>query len=243
MMMDSDGDDGDGDGELASLLPLASEIASEEMTESPEERGPTETTMRSKTTLIAVPWRETPISKRAAVHHLNHEAGTRKLSTDRGIRVAQSKQEGRTNSDDPRFDINSDPWLVGIGTDVALLTEKNIWIGRVLRMRKRLRRGWVEYKRPVDINAMREEKQHEELEAIHITCYYYKRRQGGSQRGESRFDLKVPDWAEYTLASIISPVCMTFHEVGGYYVMDPKTAEVLRTQKRSMSDQGFNFNY
>ena len=57
--------------------------------------------------------------------------GRQKISSDRGLRVQQSRQVA-FGPQDTEFNIREDDWNVGIGNDVACLYKNSACIGRVL---------------------------------------------------------------------------------------------------------------
>ena len=148
-------------------------------------------------------------------------------------RVARVR-EARKPKQEPEeaFRISEDSWDVGIGTDIALWTEKNMWLCRVLRMRIKKGKRWVEYTKPVCIHEDRTA-----LEGLYVTCYFYKRVHGG-KRKEERYRLDHADWDEYPIASVSCRVALTYTEGAtrglSYYALAPETQEILRAQKKGL---------
>ena len=170
-------------------------------------------------------------SKRAVIAMFNEEKP--KLSADRGLRVKQARP-GHGRAEVEPFDISSDDWLMGVGTDVAVNHEKNIFIGRVIKMRKKGKsRGHVEYGRPVVLHRDRGQPQQRGLQ---IQCSWYKRKVGGGGK-EDRYVInkRADDWEWMDIDTVTCPVSLTYNESGKYYVMDPQTAKVLRAQKSGAS--------
>jgi hypothetical protein len=148
------------------------------------------------------------------------------LSADRGLRVAQGRNDN--NQAPPAFDAANDEWMMGIGTDIAVFYDKdNVWMGQIIRMRKRIGSGrrHTEYKNPVVID-----KDRTPLGDLQVQLFWYQRVSGGGAK-EKRFKLKLGDFNEIHVETVICPITMTYTKSEDYYVLDPGTDRAIEAQK------------
>lgn len=153
--------------------------------------------------------------------------GVEKLSTDRGVRVEQAGNAGRSD-----FKIATSKWTVQLGQDVAVKCEDtdgtmHAQIGRICRMRRKYtthkgtktRVKWVNYHFPVDLCVAKKEKHN----MFFDLCYYsFKQIAVKTRRNRGRKSRKKPqkktvyeygrdlDPTEVQIETIICPVAMVY---------------------------------
>jgi hypothetical protein len=161
------------------------------------------------------------------------------VSTDRGARVRQSSREQQ-----PVFNPATSRWVMGIGTDIAIRYEvgNNICMARVISMRKRFKRSWVRYNRPVVLQEDRGT-----LGDLYVTCHYYKRvqgpavgsgRQGRRSRGNAPkvFSFNVSNCDENHVTMVVCPVKLDYDETTRLYTLDKECNTVISAALRGQTE-------
>ena len=145
--------------------------------------------------------------------------GRKGLSADRGKRQAQASAipmaAGSTLED---FDIAVHEWVVERYNDVAILFDNNVTVGKIVRIRKKMKRGWVEYKRPIVLHRVRKH-----LGDLYFTCAWYTRLQGRNEI----FSFAKAGTSEVHVLSIVCPVSLQFIS-NNRYLLPPAQATIMK---------------
>jgi hypothetical protein len=128
--------------------------------------------------------------------------GRKGLSADRGVRQNQASTvpmaAGATLED---FDVAIHEWKIERYNDVSILFDNNVAVGKIVRIRKKMSRGWVEYKRPIVLH-----KDRKHLGDLYLTCSWYTRQQGNREI----FSFTKASTCEVHVLSIVCPVSLRF---------------------------------
>lgn len=127
-------------------------------------------------------------------------SGTEQVSGDRMNRAAQASSRACLDGGvaPSVFDINSDPWIAELGSEIAAVFEDAVWIGSILMIRRRYANGgWAEYTRPVDL----EHAKKNGWELL-FTCCWYK------QVADGLYTFGVLDPEPVSLAMVACPVAL-----------------------------------
>ena len=152
-----------------------------------------------------------------------------KLSADRCVRV----QQGREEASPAPFNAAMDDWNMGIGSDIAIHFEEgnNIFVGRVVQMRKRYTNGrYVKYKRSVILHEDREK-----LGDLFVSCMFYTRVRSALSNTERVFKLKdnnttAMNYKEYHVTTVVCPLNLTYHVATESYLLDATGDDIINTQ-------------
>lgn len=165
------------------------------------------------------------VHKRTVCKWIND--GRAKLSADRGLRVQQARQAGLGHGDDgPVFNIREDDWSVGLHSDVAVMFGDNGCVGKIIRMRQKHGKRWVNYTRPVIIHNDRTP-----LGELYFTCHWYTRSRRGL-RNDMNFVFNQSSADEVHVSSLVCPVNMTYDNATRMYTMDIEHARIVRRSLR-----------
>ena len=197
------GDDTDDDVPLAQLYNLAEnivEIAERDVDDEPEVEEP----KRRITTQIFVPELGMKVHKATVIAYMQEN---KKLSADRIQRYREIKAEYKTGH---TLDLRTDQWIIEIGSNVAVLFEKNtVYAGRIRRIRVKrkpnkgaARPRWVDYVKPVNLTAYKEKKA-TERPVMNIICSYYQ-----VNRNSTVFTYNDEDPTVLTPDMLIGPINM-----------------------------------
>ena len=150
-------------------------------------------------------------------------------TTDRCVRV----QQGREEASPAPFNAAMDDWNMGIGSDIAIHFEEgnNIFVGRVVQMRKRYTNGrYVKYKRSVILHEDREK-----LGDLFVSCMFYTRVRSALSNTERVFKLKdnnttAMNYKEYHVTTVVCPLNLTYHVATESYLLDATGDDIINTQ-------------
>ena len=108
------------------------------------------------------------------------------------------------------FDIQTDAWVVELGSDIAVVFDEDVQIGSIFMIRRRYANGgYNQYTRPVDLHAARAAGWD-----LGFVCCWYERQTDGTYRYGSL------DTDSYELKHVACPVTLQ-HDEGGVYRMPP----------------------
>ena len=180
----------------------------------------------------------TPGGRRHKMAALQQLAGSgTTVSADRGMRARAAHAASRET-----FDVATNDWVLGIGTDVAVQFEagNNTCLGKIIAMRKRTKkegdpdRRWVKYRKPVVMNGSSGERK--DLGDLYVTCRFYKRTRAAIPKGKKRttqyYKFNVADSTEYHVTMIICPLKMDYDPASDLYALDDKCQEVIAAAHR-----------
>ena len=161
--------------------------------------------------------------------------GVANVSADRTVRVRSAGDDagadGAADEDGAAIHhLHEDEWLVGIGDDVAckFASERGgaptADIGRILRMRKKGKRGaYLDYSRPVNIAGDRKS-----LGNLYFVCCWYKKTRGRDRR---TYTYNAVRMQQVHVTTIICPINLTHEPATNTYKAD---AEEMRVLTRSI---------
>ena len=149
----------------------------------------------------------------------------KKLSNDRGIRVRDNNAKDKV---DAASDWNN-KWCIGLYDDVGIRFENDngdyeCYFGRIIRIRRKRNRGWIDYVKPVDIGSDRTN-----LPELTIICYYYRQKPKKRKRHTSTsvvpsrcleytYDLADPQIVH--IECVICPVTFTHNTDTNTFTLD-----------------------
>jgi hypothetical protein len=144
-------------------------------------------------------------------------SGTENVSNDRGTRAAQANHGGVLGmSNRPGFDIAESEWNIELGHDVAVMFD-DAFIGRVIRIRRKCAKSWVEYVYPVDIQQAKADG----LDLFFTICWY------AVTGTEGEYTYGVHEPKEVALDSIICPVALTLDSDRAVYTLPADQRHIL----------------
>jgi hypothetical protein len=124
------------------------------------------------------------------------------------------------------FDINTDPWVVQLGSDFVCCFEKDVWVGNIFRIRRKYDKGgYQDYSLPVDL--------HEAVDKgwkLEFTAVWYNEQEDGT------YIFGITDTEPVSLEYVACPVALT-EENGRFRISDDQAvlveeARVLLTTRR-----------
>ena len=138
--------------------------------------------------------------------------GRKGLSADRGVRV----QQGRAVPE--QFSTHKHKWEVERYNDVACLFDDIVQVGKIVRIRKKMSRGWVEYNRPIVL-----QRERTNLGNLYFTCAWYTREEGEAEI----FSFDKTSTCEVHVLSIVCPVSLQF-TANNKYLLPHNQATILK---------------
>ena len=137
--------------------------------------------------------------------------GRAKISADRFTRIMNAQKFATSNGQANDFNISEDAWVVGLHNDVAIQYNNMAQVARIVRMRKKVGKTWVNYRKPFVLHTDRTP-----LGNLHVQFYCYKRVRGGPGK---LFKFNTPTLDERHVTEIICPVTMTLAPATGLYTL------------------------
>ena len=212
---DSDGgDDGDAGDGIGNEECVAAAVALE-VVEGMERGGATRA-------YIEVPGRG-PVHKRTICAEAS--SGTEHVSGDRMNRAAQAASRECVNGglSPSVFDINTDPWVVQLGSDFVCCFEEDVWVGNIFRIRRKYDRGgYQDYILPVDL--------HEAVDKgwnLEFTAVWY------TEQPDGTYVYGTTDTEPVGLEFVACPVSLT--EEGGAFRISDEQAVLVQEAREALT--------
>jgi predicted SprT family Zn-dependent metalloprotease len=230
---EDDQDDSDDDDEPLSVMAQRLAENMEEAMEGDEELPPDEMCPEATATFsqtIRIPdLNNVEVHKSTAMSYL---VNPKKISSDRLVRY---KESNKTMAVEHVNLSNADPWVVRLGSNVAVLYESSdsrrkiqVHAGRITRIRvKKNGRGWQEYTRDINLTEMRENVK-KNNDKVAIQCFWYRHKSGNTRR----FTFDCVDSQVVGPEMIVGPVNMTYKERSDEYEADTTSIELMKTAQQ-----------
>jgi hypothetical protein len=128
---------------------------------------------------VFVPALNKHVFKSTILREFNATRGVGRVSADRTVRYGASRSE-HAAAQAAQARLSVDAHICKLFDDIAIKFEYDgdelgAEFGRIVRMRKRVGKKWLDYVRPVDLN------DREEVSNLFVTCYYYRKIQGSNR--------------------------------------------------------------
>ena len=115
------------------------------------------------------------------------------------MRQAQASSRACIGTD--VFSTVEDEYIVQLGSDVAVLFEDSVWLGKLLRIRRKYQTGgWNDYLRPVNLDEAKAQGW-----KLWFTLGWFRKRPGNVRT----YEFGVSDTKPVPLSCIICPVALT----------------------------------
>ena len=122
------------------------------------------------------------------------------------------------------FDIQTDAWVVELGSDIVVVFESDVHIGSIFMIRRRYANGgYAQYTRPVDLHVAREAG----WDLRFVCCWYEK-------QADDTYQYGVLDSTAYGLKHIACPVTLQRDNHGVYRM--PQDQQDLIAEARKEFD-------
>jgi hypothetical protein len=135
-------------------------------------------------------------------------SGSEKLSAALSVRQAQASSRSCIDMD--VFTTVDDEWVVQLGTDIAVLFEERVWLGKITRIRRRYTGGsWANYVRPVHLDSAKAARWQ-----LYFTLSWYNDK---VERNNIRvYQYGLQDTKSVRLVCVICPVALTRVRANGF---------------------------